>query len=927
MALRAFASPLDTFWEEKNQKLLALPVFLSEHGTIFDDELCFKYQGGGVTKLDFSLFDLPHFQLDHKPRLHIDGSQSQLSSKEYAKLFFLAALPKRHGQGISSIYQMVVHVIAFLHLNESSVLTGNLLSQFWYSFLSQSVNEKGFYNRVSAPAYRGTIKPISLPKTRNILQTWGVEGVIAKDLMPKKNEKVLDEVCRSSLGLTLNEYKQGGSFNFLGLELGQYYVDYLRQVYQQDYLYHVVCKNTWKQIVQQYGVSKLESSEGCRLRNVMLSAMTKFERDRNQKHTQGIIHDEIFRSTQDCAYEHYQLHFEKAMSLNDKCIEKIVENFGLEMRFDAVEVIRILMLQKFHQLDGHKGPKDVWENYQASLDKTFLDSSKLIDITVEDVYSKMQAIVLGSQLEKEAFIKDFQNWGELLLNQGNQRNYKSWKAELDKITHTMTNLVVAWLGYRGSEFGFPLSAIKTEPNYDILDNSHIPFRFHLKWLVPKTNKMVKIDREITSQCFQIAAQLNELFDITDDSPCLYKIANNAHEESKHWSESYIALRVTVNWENFLTDYPPFNDALRLEQLSEHNIDDLSVEDNVEFEHLSLLYDIQSVRFKHLVATAKKLREDWRVLSVIMRNSVKAQKRFKQSLISFMNTGEVPDEHHKEVIEAYLSEETKKVLRSGAIVLDQKAMLDIANELKQGRPYLSPHAFRHIWAESVLTRYKGNVGAVIRHQFCHLDDSFFMAYLREKEAKIVLDGAKQRYVNSIVEMIMSAPDKVGSEYLGGFSRYVKKATDRTQALTENELRTLRDKINGRIINIQPSHFAICIPREGGEQRAKCAQFGSMNPHNAKPEFCLVCTNAYITSGHVKGIWTTIQPMVKECLNENVMGFMVGGHLPTLRSGYKRIKELRESFENKEPVDKILMAIIKAINAVEFKLKQEELTNVE
>ena len=81
----------------------------------------------------------------------------------------------------------------------------------------------------------------------------------------------------------------------------------------------------------------------------------------------------------------------------------------------------------------------------------------------------------------------------------------------------------------------------------------------------------------------------------------------------------------------------------------------------------------------------------------------------------------------------------------------------------------------------------------------------------------------------------------------------------------------------------------------------------------------CTNAVITSGNLRGIWTTIQPMVKEALNENTLGFMLESHLPTLRSGYKRIKQLQSP--NSEAVAKILGVIETAIRTIELKLQQE------
>lgn len=254
------------------------------------------------------------------------------------------------------------------------------------------------------------------------------------------------------------------------------------------------------------------------------------------------------------------------------------------------------------------------------------------------------------------------------------------------------------------------------------------------------------------------------------------------------------------------------------------------------------------------------------------------------------------------------------------------MHDISEVLLEGANYPTPHSFRHIWAEAILTRYQGDVGSVIRHQFCHLDSSFFMAYLRDKDARGLLKGARKRYLNSITNMLILDSDKVGKEYLGGFARYVKKATELTKPVCGSEIRALRESINGRIISVQPSLFSICVPRDGGEKRAKCATFGNINPQDAKPEFCLNCTNAVITSGNVRGIWTTIQPMVKDTLNENTLGFMLEGHLPTLRSGYRRIKELQPTHPNKDAISKILNAIEKAIVDIELKLKQEGFMHV-
>lgn len=916
-------TPYDAFWENKNQKLLAHPEFLKEKGTLFDDVLYFKHKTlNAVTQIDFSIFDVSHIKLNGVTKLYIDDQAYSLKAKEYAKLFFIEALPANNTYGITSIQQMLVHIFAFLMRDQSPMLTSTNLEDFWISFLGESVNANGFYNRLSAPSFGGSIKYIPLAKIRNKLKSIGVIGVIEQSITQKKIESILNEVCQSQLSITYREYRTGNNFNFLGLELGQYYVDYLRRVYQQDYLYMAVCKKTMKEVFRKYDFGrKVDSHAYVKFLNVVLSALTNQKFSNKQFKINGVKGKDFFNDIQEIAYSLYEKKFESAMSLNDKCIEELVLKLELGMRFDAVETIRILMLQKFHHLDGHKSPEEVWSNYLASLDKSFIDNHSLIGMGVDEVYMKMEDIVLTMRLEKDEFSAFLESYGQRILLQCLKPDYRSFKAELNNIVHAMTTLVVAWLGYRKSEFGFPLNAIHTEPNGDILDNSYVPFRFKLKWFVPKTNGKTRIDREVTSQCYQVAVQLHDLFNDCVDSPCLYETieGNQAIDNSA----MFIERRVKANWAGFVNNYQPFVDVLQLEALRNKDKNSLQRKELRNLERLISLYEPHSKKYKHLLSSAKEVRMDWKRLSCTSFNSPKAQRQFKKSLELFIQTGNTQNSLHQFLIERYFSDKTKMLLRSGTVVLDTKAMHDIVNELLQGVSYPSSHALRHVWAEAVLTRYQGDVGTVIRHQFCHLDNSFFMAYLRNKDARGLMKGARRRYLNSIVELLILESDKVGEEYIGGFARYIKKAVEVTKPINESEIRALREDINRRIISIQPSHFAICVPRDGGEKRAKCAKFGSINPQDAKPEFCLNCTNAVITSGNIRGIWTTIQPMVKEALNEATMGFMLEAHLPTLRSGYKRIKDLQSSSQNIDAVTKVLNTIEKAINTIESKLKQEEL----
>ncbi|HCG6615641.1 TPA: hypothetical protein NJ225_002163 [Vibrio parahaemolyticus] len=923
MAPTVLKNPIDSFWYDQSLKLTANPFFISDKGDVYSDTWQFKAKrNGSTTTLDFSWFDLPAFNHESISTYLKDGYDSPLNAKEYAKLVCLSVISPTSFEYALPAYQMMLHLFAFLKENGETSLTASLLESFWTSFMARTVNQYGFVNRISTPSYRGSLAPFRFHTIRNNLKALGVVGVIDFSLTQKKIDKSLDEICQSQYSTTLSEFKKGGSLNFLGLELGQYYVDYLKQVYQNDFLYTTVCRLVFESIGTKYGMKSLDSSPSNSLREVMLTAVLESVEYKSTAHRAGVNFNALTVEVKDALFEEYSKRFELVTSLKDQSIEALVIELGLSSRSDSVELIRILMLQKYLGLEGHKTPNEVWQGYLLSLDKTFLEAESLSQLSVDDVYGKMQAIVSEKILGRGQFLTDIGAWANKQLSNSELKTYESFKAILNIPLYAMTNLVVAWTGYRQSEFGFPLKSIQSEANLDILDNAHVPFRFKLKWFVPKTGGSTKINREVTSQCYQVAAQLNEVFGHEGDEPCLYSYAGNAKKDRINQSGTYIDNRVSANWEGFVRAYQPFNDVIKLDTLNSKHTTQLTIDEQKELELLSAKYSIGSARYKNLLSCAQEVKKDWLRLSCSSLNGGKAQKALKASLILFSKGKPLENTKHQEIIETYLSDETKALLTSGSVDLkDKKTMMDICSELLEGVRYPSPHAFRHIWAESVLTRYQGDVGAVIRHQFAHLDNSFFMAYLRDKNVRGLMQSAKQRYLNSLVELLIIESEQVGEKYVGGLAQFVKKATSLTQVKDDNGILALREALSGRLIDIQVNTFATCIPRDGADSRAKCSKMGSLNPQEAKPEFCLNCTNALITEGNIKGIWQVIQPMVKEALQEHAFGFLLEAHLPTLKSSWKRIKELR-SEENAVNVDKILAAITKAMNAIESKVKEEE-----
>lgn len=714
MQPKLHTAELEAFWKDQNDKLKAHPNFIESEGDLFDSIFVFK-SSKGTTRLDFSVFEQKHIKLEEPAELNLKGQIYSLSAKEYSKLFFLSGLSKRSSQGVYSIYQMVVHIFAFLNFNEIKSFSAKNIEDFHISFLTQSVNETGFFNRLSAPSYKGTYNNASIINIRNKLQIVGVTGLLNYDLTKNKFISSLDDVCKSLFNISFNQYKQGGSYNSLGLEMGQYYIDYMRQVYEGGYFYTLICRETLDMISSTFKFkTKDADSRVCnRYNRVVLDTIQGiFISNNSEKVSFSRTRNKVHIATKEMLFKQYNIHMEMVLSLSEGCIHQLVKLLGLEMRFDSVEVIRILMLQKYYPFTSHKSSKQVWEGYLQSLDKTSIDSQCLSKISVKDVYRLMIEVVMSHKLNKDAFMKSLEAWAINLMGDNLGENISDLTKEMDRVTHAMTSLVVSWLGYRSSEFGFPLSAIFVEPNLDILDSSYVPFRFKLRWVVPKTHRKLKVDREIISQCYQVAVQLNHLFKPSKNEPCLYKVTSKQKGVTiTNESASFIDYRVKTNWHRFVHRYKPFKEVTLLKELSSKLAKNLSHKQVKELETLKNKYDIKCPKTQNLLETYYEVKRDLAKLDCSTFAGGKSEKQFKESLIEFNKVGGISDPSHYLVVEKYLSAETKQWLMTKDVNLNKKAMKDLLNEIKQGVRYPSPHAFRHVWAEAVLNRYQGNIASV------------------------------------------------------------------------------------------------------------------------------------------------------------------------------------------------------------------------
>lgn len=262
-----------------------------------------------------------------------------------------------------------------------------------------------------------------------------------------------------------------------------------------------------------------------------------------------------------------------------------------------------------------------------------------------------------------------------------------------------------------------------------------------------------------------------------------------------------------------------------------------------------------------------------------------------------------DDLNSKLFDERLSSETKAFLKDKSNDMRGDEVRKVTDELLEDLPYPTPHAFRHIWAEAVLTRYRGDVGKVIRANFKHMDSSFFMAYLRGKETQVIVKIAERTVINKIVRKHIQQANDEYHDYAGGFHRYVTKAAKMTKVIKPENQIQLTEKLSDRVISIKSNLWVTCMLRQGSQHKAKCAEDGIPQRRNAEPKFCLGCMHSDISEMNYEGIVLSIKDDVSTCRNPELPVYFKAESARTVKLALSRIRELKRN-SGKEKYDKYI-----------------------
>lgn len=848
-----------------------------------------------TNKSDFSCFHREHTKFSNRVSLIFNNEMIEISIIELAKFLWLFQKEsKATSLNGSRIIDCLAVLFSYLKKKEVELLSIDELVGLYADMLTVNASGERLTSRLSAPAFNSRLNVFDVKCLLRQIKTYDINVKIIPNTSLNKYSQALNSACKLVMDCTLSDYRKGGTFNFLGLDVGRHYIDYCSETFENNFTYAAACMETLNDIVKEVNDNIGYKHEGIIKRICAETLMGKKLQDVNYGKKSRIVAKktltEIFNRTLSVFCRKYNHIFQQADVFKLDSINEIVKILELpDTRFDNQEFVRAMLFTRYYGEEG-KSRIQILTEFQASLasEKVKVDwGVEQFDIIADRA---IEADPLTKSKALELCNKHYQQCEKLSSCEWEEEDGGLRKLQLSLLNVESAGVTsfVGITGWRSSEFGFPLNSIVTSVNQDIHDSTYTPYRFHVNWVVPKTSGKTPLNREISLASYLLALQLAKLNTPQISEPCLYSSYRN--KRVSNISEIFIDGRVGRLWLSFCHNYRLFKELDELKDLQSKN--KLSKKEKRQFTILSARYDMRSSKTVALQAIRNKLSIDYKRYLFV---KIEKNYSFKKQLERYRN-GNLNVESCS-LIEEYLSDGTQMAIKDKSTILDKVTVKNISSEFLEGAVFPTPHALRHMWAEAVLRRYRGDVGKYIRANFKHLNESFFMAYLRDKETNAVYEVAQRNVINSVVRSHLLSMKDNKREYSGGFDSYLSKVINITKIISHDQyIETAKAISEDRVISLKANAWSTCLLREGTNTRAKCSEDGIPQRHNASPKFCLGCINANVSEGNFNGIVVYTQPEVNACRNPELPDFVKASCLEVLKPALIQVKKLRKNSGN-------------------------------
>ncbi len=893
-------SKLFTVYQDK------LASKITEKGTSFEADIweLTNYNRGkkAVTSLDFNLFDEPHVKFGDYFLATFDNQSVYLTTVELAKVLLLDLHTWNSNSGVIRIYKGLAQVFAFLSCNDiRRVDAANLPALFSWMLLTE-VSRVGTRQRLSALSYGSVFGTFDVNRLCITLVNIGLSDMVIEHTTYKQRTKALAAAVSNVTNMSLADYVEGGSFNFLTLDVGRYYVEHVATLFENQYLCAraiVMTQNDAPVVLHQFGLKWC--SLAATISNAILSGTESEELERVDTYARireqsGIAKPNrylgkrlaAFRaSILNCFEANYKNIAAEYLLYTEEGLKRLTVALSLMQNQNTTEFLRALLLAETKNVNVDVNT--LLQNLSPALYYTDKTKKAITYKQLQAAKTKVLADLLTTMDVPDLSKRFYKALGV------HRRNVRASHYEcnllLSYVEAAGVTQFVALTGWRSSEFGFPWQAIDVKVNRDTLDAAFRPLRFHVNWVVPKTHGSTKIEREISQFAYILAMQLHDWLGQDSTLPCLYFYNGKKDSKHKNTSHNRIKFRVEQLWQNFVQNYAPFVELRQLDTLTAGNA---TLKEQVpELKRLNEKYR-PSAAITQLRHVMEKVENELpRILARGIANTREENAMNKDSVYAYLK-GSLPDER-KVVWDEYLGEDIKDYLHGLNAKTAKDLPIDIVklvgSALVNDCAYPTPHAFRHMWAEAVFRRYSGDVGWFIRSNFKHLSEAYFMRYLRDKDMRNITDTAKRQVINSIVKHHLLSQQQENREYAGRMDAYLTKVGRLTTVTSLDELgEQVEQFTNLEITDIKSNSWGYCILKSRNQHRAKCSVDGIPQRHNASPSFCIGCTNNLIEKSHVTGIMLGIENHVQTLQIQELPDIFKQEAKSTVSNALKELKTL-------------------------------------
>jgi hypothetical protein len=871
---------------------------------------------------DFSL--IRALTSDTKQRLHLEVEDQQvaLSPIVLAKVIFLEMTVKSQPTHMRNAVFFLKQFLSYWHSTNYQTIKPGKIKEMFQSLMMTELTPNGISMRLKPYAYGTLFNNAWMEKLRS-LQT-KMHLSVFQQASKKVWQRGLRDAVEACTGKSLADYAIGGSFDYLTLDIGKYYYDYNIRTFKQ---YHVVARS----------IQAVKADMALIADNVDLKCNQVFSSIINHLiDGKSIVNEHEFFSAWHSDRNKYNYHYrvETLRKMQHEVISRFKKYYEQYYKEDALFTteaitslanrLRLVPNDATHHFLLSLLLSNTCENGEKSTNRRVKDLSVSLHYVKSDKDKKNKGLK-HLQLTPKVFKSAYKEVLKELVSKINvpvldKKFYKSTGIELvnpvlqelrskkpkglslneqmvTRLQQMGITSYVAYVGWRESEYGFPYEWLLISENIDITDSPDNPIRFLVWGEVPKTNGETRLKREITAPAALFIHRLHKLTGECKNAPCLYPKYQSRVKVAEPKNHIQAALR--INWTDFVYHYTPFIELRRLRVLgSKKETDVLSKTELTEFKSLSEKY----THSEHLKSTMDRVTAELPRINAV-GYEYSAHVRIFCTLgprIKAYLDGTLPP-HMTTIWDKHLTPELKGELArmdsNSNISGDLKKSINLC--ITEGCVYPTPHAFRHIWAEAVYRRYEGDIGALIRENFKHIGNRFFMAYLRDKDAQIIELQAKTNAICSIVKKHITMHGKEGIIFGGKMNRYLNKVKKLTSITKAEDLDSaILEFVTEEIIDIKSNSWGYCLLKARNQHRANCAVDGIPQRHNAAPKFCIGCDNNLIEGGHIAGLMFAIENDLILVATPEVPYYFKRASIDTLNKVIKELKSIDKEAQSND-----------------------------